>query len=66
MKEARLIMMNGGWIDADDLLKLLTKTIHAAYDAGCITGKEYLIMEDFRAEMISDFGDEEVDYENCD
>ena len=65
-KEVRLILMNDAWVDVDYILKLLKKTINAAYDAGCITDKEYLTMEDFRTEMISDFGDEEVDYENCD
>ena len=65
-KGLRLIMMNGVWIDIDQMLKLLTKTIDGAYNANALTGKEYLIMKDFREDMISRFGDKEVDYEDCD
>ena len=65
-KEVRLIMLNGTWLDIDEVLKLLTKCINAAYDTKAINTKEYLMMEDFREDMISRFGDEEVDYENCD
>lgn len=64
-KEVRLIMMNGTWLDIDQMLKLLTKCVNAAYDTKAINTKEYLMMEDFREDMISRFGDEEVDYENC-
>lgn len=59
------VLMNGVWLDVDYILKLLKKTINAAYDTGGITGKEYLIMEDFRKDAVDRFG-EEVDYENCD
>lgn len=65
-KEVRLVLMNGAWIDIDQMLKLLTKCVNAAYDTKVINTKEYLMMEDFREDMISRFGDEEVDYENCD
>lgn len=63
--EVRLILMNGVWLDIDQMLKLLTKCVNAAYDNKAINTKEYLMMEDFRKDMISRFGDEEVDYENC-
>lgn len=65
-KEVRLVLLNGTWLDIDEMLKLLTKCINAAYDTKAINTKEYLMMEDFREDMISRFGDEEVDYENCD
>lgn len=65
-KEVRLVLMNGVWIDIDQMLKLLTKCVNAAYDTRAINTKEYLMMEDFREDMISRFGDEEVDYENYD
>lgn len=65
-KEVRLVLMNGTWLDIDQMLKLLTKCVNAAYDTKTINTKEYLMMEDFREDMISRFGDEEVDYENCD
>ena len=65
-KEVRLALMNGTWLDIDQMLKLLTKCVNAAYDTKAINTKEYLMMEDFREDMISRFGDEEVDYENCD
>lgn len=65
-KEVRLVMMNDTWLDIDQVLKLLTKCVNAAYDTKAINTKEYLMMEDFREDMISRFGDEEVDYENCD
>lgn len=65
-KEVRLILMNGVWLDIDHVLKLLTKCINAAYDTKAISVKDYLIMEDFREDMIDRFGDEGVDYENCD
>ena len=65
-KDVRLIMMNGTWLDIDQMLKLLTKCVNAAYDTKAINTKEYLMMEDFREDMISRFGGEEVDYENCD
>lgn len=65
-KEVRLVLMNGTWLDIDQMLKLLTKCVNAAYDTKAINTKEYLMMEDFREDMISRFGDEEVDYENCD
>lgn len=64
-KEVRLVLMNGVWLDIDQMLKLLTKCVNAAYDNKAINTKEYLMMEDFREDMISRFGDEEVDYENC-
>lgn len=64
-KEVRLILMNDAWVDVDYILKLLKKTINAAYDTGAITGKEYLIMEDFRKDAVDRFGEEE-DNENCD
>ena len=64
-KEVRLVLMNGTWLDIDQMLKLLTKCVNAAYDTKAINTKEYLMMEDFREDMISRFGDEEVDYENC-
>ena len=65
-KEVRLVLMNSTWLDIDQMLKLLTKCVNAAYDTKAINTKEYLMMEDFREEMISRLGDEEVDYENCD
>lgn len=65
-KEVRLVLMNGVWLDIDQMLKLLTKCVNAAYDNKAINTNEYLMMEDFREDMISRFGDEEVDYENCD
>ena len=65
-KEVRLVQMNGVWLDIDQVMKLLKKCIDAAYDTKVINTKEYLMMEDFREDMISRFGDEEVDYENCD
>ena len=65
-KEVRLILMNGTWLDIDQMLKLLTKCVNVAYDNKAINTKEYLMMEDFREDMISRFGDEEVDYETCD
>lgn len=65
-KEARLVYMNGVWLDTNQMLKLLTKCVNAAYDTKAINTKEYLMMEDFRKDMISRFGDPEVDYENCD
>lgn len=64
-KEVRLILMNDTWIDIDQVLKLLKKTINGAYDAGAITGKEYLIMEDFRKDAVERFGEVE-DYEDRD
>lgn len=65
-KEVRLVLMNGTWLDIDKMLKLLTKCIDAAYHVDAINAKEYLMMDEFRQEMISRFGDEEVDYANCD
>lgn len=65
-KEVRLVLMNGVWLDIDQVLKLLTRCINAAYDTKTINTKEYLTMYDFKEDMISRFGDEEVDYENCD
>ena len=65
-KEVKLVWMNGAWLDIDHVLKLLTKCINAAYDTRAINTKDYLIMEDFRDDMISRFGDEEADYEDCD
>ena len=65
-KGVRLVLMNGVWVDIDQVLKLLTECVNAAYDTKAINTKEYLMMEDFREDMISRFGDEEVDYENCD
>ena len=65
-KEVRLVLMNGVWIDVDQMLKLLTRCVNAAYDTKAMNTKEDLMMEDFREDMISRFGDEEVDYENCD
>ncbi len=65
-KEVRLVLMNGTWLDIDQMLKLLTRCMNAAYHVEAINTKEYLMMEDFREEMISRLGDEEVDYENCD
>lgn len=64
-KEVRLVLMNGTWLDIDQVLKLLTKCVNAAYDTGAITTKEYFIMQDFKWDMINRLGDEEVDYENC-
>lgn len=65
-KEVRLIMITDSWVDVDYILKLLKKTINAAYDACGITGKEYLIMEDFRKDAVDRFGDKEEDNEDCD
>lgn len=56
-KEVRLVLMNGTWLDIDQMLKLLTKCVNAAYDTKAINTKEYLMMEDFREEMISRFGE---------
>lgn len=65
-KEVRLVLMNGVWIDIDQVLKLLTKCINAAYDTKIINTKEYLTMYDFKEGMISRFRDKEEDDENCD
>lgn len=65
-KEVRLVQMNGVWLDMDQVLKLLKKCIDVAYDKRVINTKEYLIMYDFKQDMISRFGDEEEDDENCD
>lgn len=65
-KEVRLVLMNGVWLDIDQALKLLTKCINAAYDTKTINTKEYLIMYDFKEDMISRFGDKEEDDEDCD
>ncbi len=65
-KEVRLVLMNDTWLDIDHVLKLLTKCINTAYDTKAINSKDYFIMQDFKWDMISRFGDEEVDYENCD
>lgn len=64
-KEVRLVLMNGVWLDIDQVLKLLTKCINAAYDTKVINTKEYLTMYDFKEGMISRFGEEEDD-EDCD
>ena len=65
-KEVRLVLMNGVWLDIDQVMKLLKKCIDAAYDTKVINTKEYLIMYDFKEDMISRFGDEEEDDEDCD
>ena len=65
-KEVRLVQMNDVWLDIDQVLKLLKKCIDVAYDKRVINTKEYLIMYDFKEDMISRFGDEEEDDENCD
>ena len=65
-KEVRLVQMNGVWIDIDQVLKLLTKCMAAAYDTKAINTKEYLIMYDFKEDMISRFRDKEEDDEDCD
>lgn len=65
-KEVRLVQMNGVWLDMDQVLKLLKKCIDVAYDKRVINTKEYLIMYDFKQDMISRFGDKEEDDEDCD
>lgn len=65
-KGVRLVLMNGVWLDIDYVLELLAKCMNAAYEAKAINDKDYLIMRDFKEDMISRFGDEEVDYEDCD
>lgn len=65
-KEVRLVLLNGCWVDAHEALKLLKRSIDAAYHVDAITGKEYLILKDLGAELINMFGHEEEDYENCD
>ena len=65
-KEVKPIMLNGCWADVHEVLKLLKRSIDAAYHVDAITGKEYLMMKDLVAELINMFVGEEVDYENCD
>lgn len=66
-KEVRLVQMNGVWLDIDQVLKLLKKCIDVAYDTRVINTKEYLIMYDFKEDMVNRFGEEEEeDNEDCD
>ena len=65
-KEVKLIMINGRWANAHEVLKVLKRSIDAAYHVDAITGKEYSIMKDLGAELIDMFVGEEDGYENCD